>query len=211
MRTFEPKNDGSQPWSQTTMPGAQHEPTAAIAAPTSAEVNAAVAQYSRVIEHRLKPGLDAACEIRDRTFEQLAELDQMSKALDVLDAAAEDSAAGSSVKNGLHGDAPPALETRVNIGQEFYVAAHVPQLDRIAVDIGLGVMVEMSRDEARGYVQLRRDVLESQAEKHTKRITVVQAHLKTMLGSLSLLRASASATEIAEVQTANMNEDESVF
>ncbi len=46
---------------------------------TKNEIDAALARYTKAVEHRLKPDLDAACERRDKYFEELAKLDQISR------------------------------------------------------------------------------------------------------------------------------------
>lgn len=175
---------------------------------SAAEAKAAIEKYASAVERRLKPGLDAACELRDKAFEQLAETEQMEKALDVLDVAAEAAAEkGAEAQRDVTGRLPPALETKVNIGEEFYMNAHVHSLEPVIVDVGLGALVEMSRQEAREFVTKRRGMLEAQAATQTKRIAEVQAHLEHVVRHLAELKVAAGTTALREKLAGIAEED----
>lgn len=171
---------------------------------TVEEIKTAYENYTHAVELRLKPGLDAVCELRDQTFEQLAELEQTSRALDVIDAAADGKTDSERQHDVDETGAPlPAMKTRVNLGEEFYVQAHVHKLDVIVVDVGLGIMVEMTRDEVREFIKTRKEALESQGAKHSKRIAEIQAHLKTVMKLLSQLKVSASGLDYTKDMSTN--------
>ncbi len=115
----------------------------------------------------------------------------------MIDASAE--LTGSADVNG-HGKnkASEPVETRVNIGQEFYVRAVVDDVEQVIMDVGLGVLVEVTRKEAREIISGRKRLFSALSEDATKRITHVQAHLKSVMNSLSKLRVAAPAVAVAE-------------
>lgn len=166
---------GSDEKGMKTNPGAAGRESGA----TQREVDAALEQYSNFVERRLKPDLDSACERRDKYFQELAKLDQVSKALDMLDASATESEKDTE-------NSP--IETRVNIGEEFYIRAVVDDVDKVVLDIGLGVLVEVSRAEARKLLAERKQFFTALSDTATDRITHVQAHMKSVMTSLSKLR-----------------------
>lgn len=151
------------------------------------EAKAAIASYTNAVQRRLRPSLDAAIAARDAAYAGLAEAERMSRALDALDAAAEAAPCAEEEETDEAGDSPPLLQTRVNIGEEFYADAAVARLEPVIVDVGLGVLVEMSREEARVVVKTRREGFEKEAEKQNQRIAGVQAHLKGVVKHLEEL------------------------
>lgn len=161
------------------------------------EARAAIENFTTSIEKRLKPGLNEACQQRDKAMGGLAELEQMEKALDVLDMA-DEAAKGIKGKLDVSGRPLPALETRVNIGEEFYMKGHVHCLDRVIVDVGLGVRVELSRRQARGFVNDRRHMLQVRVDRHTKRIAEVQAILNNVMENVSKVEMAAYGAEVRE-------------
>ncbi len=156
---------------------------------TAAEVYAAIERYSEIAERRLKPGLDAACEHRDKLFAHLERLDTQKHALENL------RVAGDSVT------------TRANIGEEFYVAAEVNLRKPVVLELCEGVMVEVSIDEAWEMIRERKELLERLAESATSRIVDVQAHLKAVLSTVAKLRESHGALVRQEARAEILGED----
>lgn len=170
------------------MPGAKPD---TLSSATPEEARAAIAEYTHVVEQQLRPTLEAATSAREKTQEYLLETEQMNKALNALDVAADEQLEDRDE----YGELPPRLETRVNIGEEFYVKANVYILEPVIVDVGLGLLVEMSRAEVRQYVQRRRNLYEGEVDRCSKRIEKVQAHLKSLLRYLGELKGEAADAE----------------
>eukprot|EP00171_Calliarthron_tuberculosum_P013399 IDg13399t1 len=139
------------------------------------EVEAAIVQYTAAVERRLKPGLDTACERRDRLFAELARVDRVWHTLDVL----EESSTGDSM-----------IETRANLGEEFYAAAVVNLGHPFVLDVGAGVLVEANKSEALRMLSDRKQLLDRLADAATAHIVAVQAHIKAVLSSIARLRAA---------------------
>lgn len=167
-----------------------------VRTPTTEETQLAISDYKRIVERRLKPNLDVACAQRDRILHQLSEVEQMAKALIAIDSTALQPVSTNENRCRDEMGAPlPVLETRVNIGEEFFVRANIYELDKVVVDVGLGVLVEMSRSEARTFVDDRRGVLEASLAIVSNRIAEIQAHLEGVVQCLTELQVTAGMQE----------------
>lgn len=149
-----------------------------MASPSLPDANAAIASYTRAIERRLRPTLNTALASRDAAYAALAETDRMATALDVLDVLSR-LPTSSAIDEG--GDVAPALRTRVNIGEEFYADAVAPAVEPVIVDVGLGLLVEMTRDEARQAIKSRHDAFEKEAARQNDVVASVSACLGGVL------------------------------
>lgn len=160
---------------------------------SAVEVEAAIAQYTAAAERRLKPGLDAACERRDRLFAELARIDRVRHTLEMLEQ--------SPASDGM-------VETRANLGEEFYVAAEVDLRKTLVLDVGAGVLVETGVAEARTLLSERKIMLDRLASAATAHIVAVQAHLKAVLASVARLRAAHPSLVVHEERAAALAEDD---
>mmetsp|Transcript_13309 Transcript_13309/g.33737 ORF Transcript_13309/g.33737 Transcript_13309/m.33737 type:complete len:159 (+) Transcript_13309:100-576(+) len=133
-----------------------------------------IAYFDNFIHQRLQPDLDAACERRDGVFKEIAEYTQLRQNVAVLRA---------------RQPAGRPLETRADLGMDFYVTAVVDDCEKIVVDIGLGVFVEMGWDEVEAAAKRREDFLGRRGEALTTRITEIQAHMKLLLNYLAQLKS----------------------
>lgn len=161
---------------------------------TPQEAEEALLRYTYEVEAKLKPDLDVATARRDKVLDELIQLEQMETALDLIDATAKEK------KNEQHGniqekrEKQPAMETRVNIGEEFYVRAHIYDMKNIIVDVGCDVLVEMSFKEAREFILIKRSWLEKQATFFSDKVVKIETHLKTAIKFLSELKTVSSST-----------------
>ncbi|KAF2357246.1 Prefoldin alpha-like [Trinorchestia longiramus] len=95
--------------------------------------HAKVTKYESFLNDVLRADLQKEVEHREEICEKLAVYSQLSQTIDCI----------SKV------DGTDGLMTRVNIGSNFYVHAHVPDTSRIYVDVGLGLYVELTQSEAK--------------------------------------------------------------
>lgn len=84
----------------------------------------------------------------------------------------------TTIKDDLPGN---VLKTQINIGADFFMQAKVPNKEKILVDIGLGIYVEFTLDEAQKYVQMKINILEKQADVIRDEVCKVKAHIKLAL------------------------------
>uniref|UniRef100_A0A7S3ELG5 Prefoldin subunit 3 n=1 Tax=Rhodosorus marinus TaxID=101924 RepID=A0A7S3ELG5_9RHOD len=116
------------------------------------------------IETRLKPDLDVVCGLRDRVFEEIMEILQLKQNIETI--------RDNQDKN---------VELQVDMGENIYVQAEVPDCSRIYVNFGLGVWVDLEPSEALKFIEMRHRALEERSERYTGRISEIQAHLVPLL------------------------------
>lgn len=158
---------------------------------SAAEVEAAIARYTTAAERRIKPGLDTVCEQRDRLFNELARVDQLNHVLEQL-------ANAGSVE----------VETRVNIGEEIYATAQVDLGHPLVLDVGSGIFIEASLEEARKILSERKQLLDELANDATASIVSAQAHLKAVLSNVARLRATHAALVQQEMHDSQFLDDD---
>lgn len=156
------------------------------------EARQIIADYTQAIEKRLRPALEAAKRQKARAEEMIIEAEQMQNSLAMLDDAKTNQIHTLDETDSL----PPKLQTRVNIGEEFYINAHVYKLEPLIVDVGYNYLVEMTREEAQQFVEKRKSLFQSQLESSTKRIEQVQAQVRRLLCYLNELLETTSQPEL---------------
>lgn len=156
--------------------------------------------FRHTIEKCMKPTLQKAIEQRDKKYTELLELEQTELSIKALELTlSEREAQGEAQEN----DSPairektPLMETRVNIGEEFYMRANVYDADAVFVDVGFDIMVEMSLSEASAFFSKRKALLQAAADRESKTITEIQEQLEQMASYLTQLnKIEAKATKI---------------
>lgn len=73
------------------------------------------------------------------------------------------------------------FKTQVDIGQNFFIEAHVPDASTILLDVGLGHYVEFSLNDALVIINVRVKLLEGQIAHFRKEIAKTNAHIKLVL------------------------------
>ncbi|KAI4504011.1 hypothetical protein M0802_000482 [Mischocyttarus mexicanus] len=73
------------------------------------------------------------------------------------------------------------FKTQVDIGNNFYVEAHVEDASNILLDVGLGHYVEFSLEEALVLINVRIKLFEKQIIHIRKQIAKTNAHIKFIL------------------------------
>lgn len=153
------------------------------------EVYAAIELYTKIVEERLKPGLDSACEQRDKLFSQLEKIDVQKHSLETLR------------------NAEKTVKTMANIGEEFYIGAEIQVEKPLILELIDGIMVEVNIREAFELIEERKELIEKLANVATTRIVDIQAHLKAVLSTISKLRESHGALQRQEDREAMLGEE----
>lgn len=73
------------------------------------------------------------------------------------------------------------FKTQVDIGNSFYIEAHVQDVSNILLDVGLGHYVEFSLEEALVIINVRIKLFEKQIAHIRKQIARTNAHIKLIL------------------------------
>lgn len=161
---------------------------------TQTEAKLAIFKFTHVVERRMKPTLDAAITRRDNALYRLAELQQCQNALDVVQLSMKHPSPNMVATH--PGEEPVFMEARVNIGEEFYMQAHVFKPQPLVVDVGFGFFVEMSIQEATMFYQRKTDYLQQIVAAQSKQINEVRANLEQVMSNLSNLKSETSTAEL---------------
>lgn len=73
------------------------------------------------------------------------------------------------------------FKTKVDIGNNFFIQAHIPDASKILLDVGLGHYVEFDLAEALIVINVRIKLLEKQIAHLRKVIARTNAHIKLIL------------------------------
>ncbi|KAK0182466.1 hypothetical protein PV327_000606 [Microctonus hyperodae] len=129
-------------------------------------VSKKIAQFEQFINDVLKTDLAKLSEKLDIKNTEVAEFIQLKSVITTLKNTGSD-------KSGF--------KTKVDIGNNFFVQAHIEDATKILVDVGLGYYVEFNLDEAVVLINVRVKLLESQIANLRKEIAKTNAHIKLLL------------------------------
>lgn len=80
------------------------------------------------------------------------------------------------------------LKSKVDIGLNFYMQAHVQDMSKIYINIGCGHFVEFSLSEALLFIEKRLNLLNKTCEILKKRSSETKAHIKLVLHGIQELQ-----------------------
>mmetsp|Transcript_45784 Transcript_45784/g.118338 ORF Transcript_45784/g.118338 Transcript_45784/m.118338 type:complete len:152 (-) Transcript_45784:828-1283(-) len=141
------------------------------------DVEMRVRKFEEILEKRLSPKLRALLEDRDKVYDYIAQLMQLSNTVELM----------RSHKGGK-------MTTQVNIGSNVYGKAKIPHTDRLFVNIGMGFHVELTLAEADAYIAKRKDMLERKGEEMTDEISKVKTDMRMLQeGVADILRLRGSS------------------
>lgn len=125
-----------------------------------------ITQFEAFINDVLKGDLQKLAEKLDEKNSQIAEFVQLKSVITTL----------KNTKSNETG-----FKTKVDLGNNFFVQAHVDDASTILVDVGLGYYVEFSLDDAIVLINVRIKLLESQITNLRTEIAKTNAHIKLLL------------------------------
>ncbi|KAJ2322911.1 hypothetical protein H4S02_001729 [Coemansia sp. RSA 2611] len=100
-----------------------------------AEIQAAVHKYEDFIHSKLEPDLAQVVADRDAIYNRMSEYLKLKTHIDSIRSQQLDE-----------------LETKVDLGSNFYAKAFVPDTQYIFVNVGFGFHLQMSLDEADEFI-----------------------------------------------------------
>lgn len=80
------------------------------------------------------------------------------------------------------------LKTQVDIGCNFYIQAHVPDLSKILINVGCGHFVEFNLNEALLFIDTRVSYLNKRIDILKKQSSNTKAHIKLVLHGIQELQ-----------------------
>ncbi|CAL7948599.1 unnamed protein product [Xylocopa violacea] len=125
--------------------------------------------------------------VNDVLREDLAKLEQKldTKNADIAEFLQLKTTITTLQNNGLD---QSGFKTQVDVGQNFFIEAHVPNASTILLDVGLGHFVELSLNDALAVINVRIKLLEQQIVHFRKEIAKTNAHIKLILLSIDQLQ-----------------------
>ncbi|KAI7824527.1 hypothetical protein BX661DRAFT_185481 [Kickxella alabastrina] len=123
---------------------------------------AAIKKYEDFITTKLQPDLQQTLELRDTIFNQMSEYLKLKTHIDTIRTQGLDE-----------------LETKVDLGSNFYVKAFVPD-----TNIGFGFHLQMTLDEADAFIDEKVKHLEKLADRHTDEANEIRAQIKMVYSAL---------------------------
>lgn len=130
------------------------------------EIQSKVKTYEDYIEDRLKPDLKAIEESLTQKSEKYQEwqvVKNLTKHWKFLR------------------DKDRDIDLQFEIGSGVNAFAEVTELDRLFIDVGAGIVLEMDCDEAEKYAQIRMNVLRKEIAHLRKLAVSVKVHIKLVL------------------------------
>ncbi|KAA8496699.1 hypothetical protein FVE85_0428 [Porphyridium purpureum] len=159
--------------------------------PTRAFVQEGIEAVTARIERGIKQNLDGVLAQRDACFLELAEWYQVTQNMLLLRALTSATHASStSYQDGGALPVAPALQLKADIGAHVFAEtrASADQLDTVVLDLGLGVLLEVSVGEAIAIAADREKKLKARVEILNARISEFQADISLAYSMLDLAR-----------------------
>ncbi|XP_042217541.1 beta-1,4-galactosyltransferase 4-like [Homarus americanus] len=119
-------------------------------------------KYEHFVNNVLREDLRSVLEDRDKLFEEIAAHSQLKQTIDCMTEAPSEE----------------GLRTQVDLGSNFYVQAHVQDVSRMYVNVGLGFHVELALQEASTFIDKKLGILNARLSESTKKSTKIKAQIK---------------------------------
>lgn len=139
----------------------------------SVEIGEKILKFEAFINDVLKADLGQLETKLDQKNEQLSEFMQLKSFIKTL----QDT-----------GMADSGFKTKVDVGNNFFVQAHVENPREILLDVGLGYYVEFSLEDALVLLDVRIKLFQSAVENLRTEIARTNAHIKLILIGISELQ-----------------------
>lgn len=142
--------------------------------PSVAVSSSKVETYERFVNEKLRPDLKAVMDQQEKIYTDIAEYLKIKDTIEKL------TISGICVGN----KAVKPLETKVDLGCNFYANAVVDDPSRIFIAIGYDFYVEMTFDEALKYIEKTTKRLYKNADELNVKASEIKAHIRFVLEGL---------------------------
>jgi len=136
-----------------------------------AERQQKIVEYETFIEQKLQVDLQYVMAARDRHYDQLAKYLELKNNIILLQ------------ENNMK-----EIKTKINLGNDFYAQAKVPDTSRIFVHVGLGFHVEYTLAEAIKFIEVKEKSLTKYADDLTDKSYKIRTKIQLMLEGINELR-----------------------
>ena len=133
-----------------------------------------VLKFETFLNETLRSDLKAILEEREKLYEEIAEYLSLKNSIEALKFA----------------DLPEGqpLKTKVDLGCNFYAKASVKNPQKVFVDVGLGLFLELTHDEALNFIEKKTKSLDEKVAKLTQESSKIKANIKVVLHGLRELQ-----------------------
>lgn len=136
------------------------------------DIEQKVTRYEEFVNERLSVDLSHVLDARDAIRGDIAEYLQLRNILESM----SNIAAQGKVK------------TMVDLGVNFYAQAKIPDASRVMVFVGLGLFLELTRDEATAFIDRRVEQLNRRDKLLCDQAAEINARIKLVLEGLRELQ-----------------------
>jgi len=130
-----------------------------------------VSKYEYFLNEVLRSDLKTTLERRDELYNQVAQYMELQTVLE-------------KVGGAMNADGNSKLKTKVDIGSNFYVQAEIPDLKTVTVDVGCGIWLPMSSEDAIAFCEKKVSFLNSRVNDLTQQELGIKAQINIVLEGL---------------------------
>lgn len=142
---------------------------------SNAKVDEKVLQYEEFIDKRLAKDLEAVYKAKEELYTKINEHLQLKSTI-------------IQIKKSRSVDESKDMKTMLDLGNNFFCQARIPDTSMIYVAVGYGFYVQFTLDEALAFIEKKCTLLNNSADKLNKEAAKIKAHIKTVLGGLQELQ-----------------------
>jgi prefoldin alpha subunit len=135
---------------------------------------AKITEFESFVNEKLKNDLQLVLDEQDKLYTEVAEYLQIKDTIEKITQA-------RALRNGGNETAKFKLNTRVDLGCNFYANAVVEDPTKIFIAIGYGFFLEMKFDEALRFIQKKVKLLNESADDLSQKACEIKAQIKFVL------------------------------
>ncbi|KAI7885341.1 Prefoldin alpha-like protein [Lichtheimia hyalospora FSU 10163] len=127
-----------------------------------------LSKYDEFINLKLKPNLKTVLDSRDMIYSTISEYQKLKTQIQTIQ--------DCELKE---------MKTMTDIGNQFYVQAHIPDTQYIFVNVGFGLHVQFTLEEAMVFIDKNVQRLDKIADKRSAEADKIRAHIKLTLEAMN--------------------------
>ncbi|KAK7070124.1 hypothetical protein SK128_023978 [Halocaridina rubra] len=121
-----------------------------------------IQQYEHFLNNILKQDLKEELERRDKLYEEIANYSQLKQTIDCI----------------IQTASVEGLRTQVDLGSNFYVQAHISDVSYIYLNVGLGIHLELTLEEALSFINKRMNILNEKVTCSNKKSAKIKGDIR---------------------------------
>lgn len=121
-----------------------------------------IQNYEHFLNNVLRQDLKEELERRDKLYQDIADHSQLKQSINCI----------------IQAESNEGLRTQVDLGSNFYVQAHIPDVSRIYVNVGLGIHIELTLEEALVFIDKRLKILNEKVSTSTKKSAKIKGDIR---------------------------------